>query len=48
VKSKDGTISSAIILREPFEWTAVGPANAEIDYVCGIHPAMTGTITIVE
>lgn len=48
VKGVDGSISSAIILREPFEWTAVGATTTEIAYVCGIHPSMTGTISIVE
>lgn len=48
VRSEDGQISSAIILAEPFRWTAEGEPGTSIPYVCGIHPAMTGTITITE
>ena len=48
VRSADGSISSAIVLRDPFEWTAIGEENTSIAYVCSIHPSMTGMITVTE
>lgn len=48
IRSEDASITSPIVLREPFEWLAEGDAGTTYNYVCGIHPAMTGTITIVE
>jgi plastocyanin len=48
VRSEDGEISSAIIVGEPFEWTVTGTPGTEIAYICSIHPAMTGTVSIVD
>jgi plastocyanin len=46
VRSEDGEFASAIIVGEPFEWTVTGTPGTEIEYACGIHPAMTGTVVI--
>ncbi len=48
VKTDDGSISSPLVVGEPFEWTAEGAAGTEIAYFCGVHPSMTGSITITE